>query len=337
MSVEVGKIIVITPIKNEDWILDQFLSVTSFFADHILIADQQSEDKSIEICKKYPKVMLIENNGVEYDEASRQILLINKAREIFGDQKIVLFALDVDEIISFSSLVELEVWNNIKSAEPGTTFLFEKPDILPGLSECIRWENNYFPIAFVDDGSIHIPKKIHSRRIPQSTNGMEINIPEIKILHFAVSRTNVQSAKMRYYSMLENINNTSSFYIRRKVYQSEFNPSLFYSHTNPSEMPNSWIYDWKEMGIHFNNLPDPKFSWYDLKALELFDQYGSKRFFLDNIWNFNWIGCLAYWSLIYPSLNKLSLHYPPYYVKFFTSAIDYFVKQLSDIKKLIRS
>ena len=84
------KIIVVTPVKNEDWILDRFLSVTSQFADLIIIADQNSTDKSIEICQRYPKVKLIQNNSEQYDEASRQILLLQTARELVPEHKIIL-------------------------------------------------------------------------------------------------------------------------------------------------------------------------------------------------------------------------------------------------------
>jgi len=34
------RIVVVTPVRNEAWILERFLSVTSRFADHIIIADQ---------------------------------------------------------------------------------------------------------------------------------------------------------------------------------------------------------------------------------------------------------------------------------------------------------
>jgi glycosyltransferase involved in cell wall biosynthesis len=62
------KIVVLTPIKNEEWILERFLSVTSQFADLIIIADQNSTDSSRNICQKYPKVKLIENKSDQYDE-----------------------------------------------------------------------------------------------------------------------------------------------------------------------------------------------------------------------------------------------------------------------------
>ena len=45
---EKPKLIVITPVKNESWILEKFLTFTSLWADYIIIADQNSTDNSIE-------------------------------------------------------------------------------------------------------------------------------------------------------------------------------------------------------------------------------------------------------------------------------------------------
>lgn len=93
------KKIVLTPTKNEEWIIELFLKITSLFADHIIIADQFSTDKTVEIAKKFPKVIIIENDNTEYDEQYRQKLLIDKARSLFPGNNLLL-ALDADEIIT---------------------------------------------------------------------------------------------------------------------------------------------------------------------------------------------------------------------------------------------
>ena len=55
------KIICLTPVLNEAWILDRFLKCASLWADHIIIADQGSTDGSVEIAKRYEKVIFIDN------------------------------------------------------------------------------------------------------------------------------------------------------------------------------------------------------------------------------------------------------------------------------------
>src|SRR6476659_3715040 len=92
------QIIVLTPVRNEAWILDRFIKCTSLWADHIIIADQSSDDGSADLARKYPKVTVVENDNPEYDEADRQKLLLRTARLIPGPR--VLIALDADEIMS---------------------------------------------------------------------------------------------------------------------------------------------------------------------------------------------------------------------------------------------
>ena len=76
------KIVVVTPVKNEEWLLERFLAVTSRFADHIIVADQQSTDASRSICARFPKVHLVSNDSLAYDEAHRQKLLLTEARRL---------------------------------------------------------------------------------------------------------------------------------------------------------------------------------------------------------------------------------------------------------------
>jgi hypothetical protein len=101
--------ICMTPVRNEAWVLHAFLKATSLWADYIIIADQISTDGSREIALSYPKVILIDNNNPDYDEASRQKLLIDKAREIEGDK--ILFGLDADEVFS-ANFSETDDWQN---------------------------------------------------------------------------------------------------------------------------------------------------------------------------------------------------------------------------------
>ena len=115
-------LICMTPVRNEAWVLHAFLKATSLWADYIIIADQMSIDGSREIALSYPKVILIENNNPDFNEAERQKLLIDKAREIKGDK--ILFGLDADEIFS-ANFQETEDWNKILTSKPGDVFWFK--------------------------------------------------------------------------------------------------------------------------------------------------------------------------------------------------------------------
>ena len=93
----------LTPVKNEAWILERFLSCASLWADKIIIADQGSTDGSKEIAAKFAKVITIDNPSTVLNEFNRQQLLLAEARRISSDPK-VLLALDADEFLSSNFL-----------------------------------------------------------------------------------------------------------------------------------------------------------------------------------------------------------------------------------------
>lgn len=316
-----SKIIVITPVKNEDWILKQFLKATSQFADVILVADQNSTDQSREICREFKKVILISNEDVFFNEANRQKLLISKARELFPDCNRILFGLDADEIITFDSLKKSNLWQEIRQYEKGTTLYFEKPDILPGIAECVRWRRNYFPIGYIDDGIEHSPKEIHSRRVPSNPNGKAIYVDEVKFMHFAISRNKVQSAKTRYYSVIENIKSTKPAYLRRYMYKSYFDPRREYPKENFETIRKDWIEGWKNNDVNLYNLFEPEYSWQDVEVLKIFSIYGCDKFHWDNIWDFDWDNLLG--KVRYENhLSNLNIVRPTILKKFAALFID---------------
>lgn len=285
------KIIVLTPTKNEDWIIEQFLTISSFFADHIIIADQQSTDNTRNIALKFPKVELIDNNNDKYDEASRQILLIETARRLFPNDKRIFICLDADELLSANSLHCPETWLKIKNLVPGTSIYFEKPDVLYGIERAVRYRDNYFPTGYIDDGIAHNPNLIHSKRIPDNLEGEKVYLNDIKILHFAHSRWNAQSSKLRYYSIVENINNTKPFYLRRFAYSCFYDETKNYPPEYIEVMPPEWVDDWDHKDINLRNLSDSEISWHDYEVLSFFKKYGPERFFTDDIWGFDWEKC----------------------------------------------
>jgi glycosyltransferase involved in cell wall biosynthesis len=282
------KIVVITPVKNEAWILNRFLTVTSQFADYILIADQNSTDESIAICEKYPKVVLIRNRSEDYDEASRQILLIREARNLVKGPRIIL-ALDADEILA-ANAIGTPGWQAMLKAKPGTILCFEKPELYLTPDLCIRYSEPW-PLGYVDDGREHKPKKVHSIRIPQPDGAPKAHIPDVKILHYALARPVAQTSKIRWYSVVENVLKTSPLHRRRFAYPS--NKDYLHGH-QPQPSPKEWFTGWEEIGIDMRSIHNQKYYWWDFDVLRYFEKYGPKRFWLEDIWKFDWEACRLY-------------------------------------------
>ncbi|MCG9891883.1 MAG: glycosyltransferase family 2 protein [Thermosynechococcaceae cyanobacterium MS004] len=330
MSETIPKIVVITPVKNEEWILDRFLSVTSQFADLIIVADQLSNDSSVEICHKYPKVHLIQNSSDEYDEAKRQYLLIDAAREKVPGHKIIL-ALDADEVMA-ANAIESEGWKAMLQAEPGTVLCFEKPDLFLSPYKAIRYTTPW-PVGYVDDGVEHIPNLIHSIRVPVPSYASILHVHDVKILHYGLTRKSAQESKMRFYSSIENIKNTRSLPNRWAFYSSSKD------YTKAGKLSDSepyWYSGWQDLGINMTTIRLNNYYWYDYEVLKFFCHYGYKKFWFDDIWDFDWERCRLYAIDIgLKNIPDYKVVPPPFYIKIFSNLFANFYHLLSTAKTIL--
>lgn len=301
------QLIVLTPVKNEEWILDAFLSITSNFADLIIIYDDNSQDRSKQICKKFSKVHLIEGKESEYNEIRRQEILINKARELISEDKILL-ALDADEILTYEGLKSKE-WEIIKSANKGTTLFFEKPDLIKDYSKCFRYKDK-ISLGYIDDGKEHFGKIVHSTRIPVYNNSPKLYFDEIKFMHLALIRFDAYLARQRFYKVVENINHTKSLYNRYKYYNGGVSSII---KTTPELTPEDWYNYWVENKFLPEKFIKKEYYWYDLEIIKYIKGYGAKRFWKDDIWDFDYNGILNNTNLK-KTFDHISIKYPPLFI-----------------------
>lgn len=194
------KIICLTPVKNEAWILDKFLTYTSLWADHIIIADQMSTDGSREIAQKYEKVILVDNNSETFNEPERQKLLINEARKIEGPR--LLITLDADEFFTPNFMTSPE-WKTMLKIKPGTVVRFRLNNLHPDFQR-MKIEA-YYSWGYMDDGTEHEGRKIHSARIPLKKENDILVLNDIQILHLYNVNTDRQDSKSRWYQCYERL------------------------------------------------------------------------------------------------------------------------------------
>ena len=268
------KIVVLTPVKNEAWILPLFCKSASIWADYIIIADQNSTDGSREIASQFPKVVVIDNDSSDLDEGYRDGLLINKARELVGNNGI-LFRIDADEI--FTPNFDSEDWLKIKSAKDGTVFMFRWVQMYRKLSSCWETKGQIIYGAFVDDGREYSPKGlIHARSMFNSkTKEDTIVLQDIALLHFQFADWKRMCSKHIWYQCFERIKfpQKSAIDIYR-MYHWMYNPSLPYE-----KVPIEWISVYRDkyyIDIHSYNVE--KKYWWDDKTKEYFQQYSPQYF-----------------------------------------------------------
>lgn len=198
------KFIVLTPVRNEAWVLRAFLEATSLWADYIIIADQMSTDGSREIAKEYPKVILIDNNREEMHMAATRRLLFEEARKIEGDK--VLFALDADEFLS-GDFVNTEDWKKIMNSKPNDSFCWRWMNLKKGdITKYSTFQHYYWAVHESEvlwDG-IFPDNFIHEWRLPWSPKAEKNNtflMNDFCSIHLARINQLRQRNKERYYQV----------------------------------------------------------------------------------------------------------------------------------------
>lgn len=274
-------VICLTPVKNEAWILERFLECASIWADHIIVADQKSDDGSREIARAFPKVTLVENPSPTFNESGRQKILLEAARRITGPR--LLIALDADEFLTANFSTDTE-WNTILQAPAGTVFRFQWPIVLSNL--CSYWMfPGEFAFGFMDDSSEHIGKDIHSPRLPTPAHARTVALTNIKVMHFVATDVERWRSKLRWYQCWQMLNQPER--PLTEIYR--FNhKDLNIPSDRVKAMPKEWLLGYEQQGIDMSRVVREGIYRWDKEILQLFDEYGPDRFRRVAIWDVNW-------------------------------------------------
>jgi hypothetical protein len=270
-----------TPVRNEAWILDRFLQCASTWADHIIVADQRSDDGSREIASSYPKVTLIDNPSSTFNEPERQQMLLAAARQFPGPR--LLIALDADEILAADATGHPE-WLALLAAPPGTVGYFQRMDLRPGFTS--YWSPRHsFPLAFVDDGSEHTGPDMHSPRVPVSRASPRMDFQDIRVLHYQFVDWNRMESKHRWYLCHERITHPAQGAI--EVYRRYRHMDAVHPH-DLRPIPTEWLAGYERAGIDMRSTRTGTPYWWDREVLDMFARFTPRRFRREAIWDVDW-------------------------------------------------
>jgi len=274
-------LICMTPVRNEAWVLNAFLKATSLWVDYIIIADQNSTDGSREIALSYPKVILIDNNNPDFNEAERQKLLIDRARQIEGDK--ILFGLDADEIFS-ANFTQTQDWQKILSSVPGDVFWFQWANIYSNQKE--YWSpETFYPWMFHDDGIEphgNYVRNMHSMRIPYPIDEKQMfYVNDFKVMHLAYLNKARVASKRRFYQFVDwEMNHRNSIALSRTNAQIKNENSIY-------ELPSNNIYIKPFFDFNLFECVDIStiYFWFDRYICERLNNYDMKEIRNLNIWD----------------------------------------------------
>ena len=272
-------IITLIPVKNEAWILESTLENCCRFSDYIIVADQMSTDGSREICKKFPKVILIDNPGQGHSNSVRWLLL-DKAREIEGDN--LIFCIDADEIVSpfFFSSGEFDKVRDMVS--PGDSLSFPWIQLWKSTREYRDdgvWKNSLKEMAFFDDRKADYNRtpviNDHTSRIPiLSGKKISVTSPLLHLQFASWERTQIKQAWYRCSELVANPENA-------KKINHKYSPTLD-TQVKLTPAPTDWL-----KGAIVPELDSFEIakSWHYRQIIDWFDQYSIEFFEGLQIWH----------------------------------------------------
>ena len=322
-------IVVMTPVRNEAWVLRAFLEATSLWADHIIIADQMSTDGSREIAMEYPKVILIDNDRHEMHMAATRRMLFEEAKKIKGEK--ILFALDADEFLS-GDFVDTEDWRRIINSRPDDSFCWRWMNLKRGdVTQYSTFQHYYWAVHESDDlwAGMFPDNFIHEWRLPWSPkadDGHKFLLNDFCSIHLARVNELRQRNKERFYQVSTVSRNpkASMVSLYRQYHVEEKLDYFRVPKTAYLYYEKHGLDIWKYVDVHDEG------SYYTSEILRYFDKDGVEKYALLDIWEQEWMeknGLKNPQSLFQKMLHWYLKRTQLYREKVWVRAIDKILKQ----------
>jgi hypothetical protein len=277
----------VTPVRNEAWIIDLFTAAAKSWATDVIVADQGSTDGTLERLQRTPGVQTVINDSPVFDERYRQQLLLTHARRIAGRR--ILIGLDADEALS-ANFATSDEWRRLDTVAPGTILRFRWVNILPGFEQAwIPHEPRAF--GFVDDGSPHEGRRIHSPRVPQPPNAPVLDFEEVVVLHFQYVAWERMVSKQRWYQMWEYVHHQQKGPLQ--IFREYNHMRGSWGRDEIFAVQPEWIDGYQHNGIDFRALKSEPVPWWDVEVLRMLQQYGADFFRRIDIWDKDWAAVAA--------------------------------------------
>ncbi len=274
------------PVKNEDWILEYSLSSASLWADHIIVADQNSTDATEELCARFEKVVYIKNTAISLNMSHARELLLDKARELWSDN--LLFSLDADEVLSANSIHDADFLAKCESILPWESIELEWINLWGDIHSYRvdgHWWWIYKHFIFRDDGKRDFWDVPTSEpRMPEEYMKKSTRIESVKNLHYQFVDRERMLAKQRRYRVYDYLNSSKkNLWTAFKINLMYF-PTKYVTRGQIKKLNDEWGYPSLTPKI----IVWRKNYWYNDDILSQLSKYGAQLFLWLDIWDYDW-------------------------------------------------
>ncbi|HJZ74580.1 MAG TPA: glycosyltransferase [Vicinamibacterales bacterium] len=274
------KVIALLPVKDEAWVLPQALASLSAFSDLVIVADQNSADRSRDVCRSFPRVVLIESAESRTCTRARWQLL-DAARSYDGCN--LLWCTDADELVSPSAAAAF-IARQRGALRPGALVQCQYVHLWHDLTSYRVFNTKYGPqwkeLAFVDDRRMDWNRakvlSLHEPRVPIEGAAGTITADEVVVLHLQWLLGRRTQSRQAWYRCREWLDGGSAREINER-----YAPTLPAPSARTSPVPDAWIHDlaFPDLGV------DQEESWTDRDLRRWFDEHGPEHFEPLEIWH----------------------------------------------------
>jgi len=273
------KVIAMMPVRNEDWVIEHSLTCLSAFCDVILVGDRGSDDRTRDICRRFPSAVV-----VDAPEASRireqRWQLLDAARDYDGHN--LLWATDADELLS-PKPARAFLAGARERLSPGTAIecryyhLWNAPDRFR--DDVSHYGPQWKQVGFVDDRRADFDRSnataLHEPRVPAGADAPLIQEESLHLLHLQWLIPQRNQLKQAWYRCRELLDGRSAAAING-----------FYSVTlSDARVPTTKVSgEWVEAVTFPSADSDLISSWHLREILDWFDQRGIEFFEGLEIW-----------------------------------------------------
>ena len=279
------KVIALLPIKNEAWVLEHTLASLSAFCDVIVVSDQHSTDASPEICRRFPKVVILGSPPAGEPDLPKQARwrLLDAARSYDGTN--LLWWTDADELPAPRRAQAFLLTDRHRLA-PGTAIELRFYNLWGSMGKSRQDLSMYGPYwkqaAIVDDRKVDFARMeslppLHEPRIPGPEGLPIVRAEGVPVLHLQWAIWNRNQMKQAWYRCVEWQDGRASA-ARINDFYSVTLPE-WYVRTTP--VPADWLDGMTLPGAGADDEP----SWHEPEILTWFDRRGAEFFEPLEIWH----------------------------------------------------